>query len=336
MTKTQVILVAITIVVFVGCSTDSGSPTPVVDVIPPSVSITAPRNNATVTDSVLVTASATDNVGVEKVEFYVDGFLTTTRSTVPWQYLWDVQGLAPQSVHTLLAKAYDAANNIGSSPTITVTINPPQRALQFNGTTDYVRLPSSTSLTSFGSQITVEAWVKVSSYGGMIMASGNENEYALAVRVDGKLGVTLKHVNTQPNAEFVGKSTLSLDTWYHVAFTYNDSVESILINGIVDTSVAASGTVSTSQYTENISIGAYSFDNYTQHNTYLNGILDDVRIWNVGRTATQIQNGMNSELSGSESGLVGYWKFNDNVTDSSPSGNNGTVYGSPAFVTVRH
>ncbi|MEK9138422.1 MAG: LamG-like jellyroll fold domain-containing protein [Bacteroidota bacterium] len=338
MTISRSTLIAGVIIVgtLAGCKSDSSSPAPTVDTTTPTVSVSAPVNNATVTDSVLVTANASDNVGVEKVEFYIDGSLTGTRSTVPWQYNWNVRGLLRNSTHSILAKAYDAANNIGSSSIVMVTVNRTEQALQFNGTTDYVRLPSSSQLTSFGNQMTIEAWVRLNDYtlGGMILASGNENEYSLAVRTNGRLGVTINRVNPQPNSEFISKSTLTLNTWYHVAITYNGSVESILINGVVDTSFATSGTVSTSQYTENISIGAYSWNNHSQHNTFLNGIIDEVRIWNVSRTASQIQAGMNSELSGTEAGLLGYWKFNGNALDSSPYGSHGTVFGSPVFVSV--
>ena len=93
------------------------------DTTPPSVSITSPTNNSNVTDSTLIVVNASDNVGIKKVEFYIDGSLSRTISTVPWQYNWDVRGLSPNSTHTILAKAYDTANNIGTSGTITVTIH---------------------------------------------------------------------------------------------------------------------------------------------------------------------------------------------------------------------
>jgi len=310
--------------------------TPFPDTTAPTVSITSPANNATVIDSVPVIASASDNVGVTKVEFYVDGSIAQTLLTLPWQYNWNVRSYPNNSLHTILAKAYDAANNVGSSTTLSVTTKRTEQALQFNGTTDYVRLPSSTSLTSFGTQITIEAWVRLSAYGlgGAILNSGNENEYAFSVRADGKLGVTMVFINPQVNHEFISRTTLGLNTWYHVAFAYNGSIESILINGVVDTSFSSSGIVNTSQYVENISIGAYSYNNHTQHGTFLSGILDEVRIWNVSRSSSQIQAAMNTELTGSESGLMGYWRFNGNAVDGSPNGNNGTIFGSPVFVSI--
>jgi hypothetical protein len=308
------------------------------DISPPTVSITSPTNNSIVTDSTLIVANASDNVAVEKVEFYIDGNLINTRSTAPWQYNWNVRGLTPNTTHSILAKAYDGANNIGSSTTIYVIVNKTVQALQFNGTTDYVRLSSSASLTSFGNEITIESWIKLNSYGssgGNIITSGNENEYAFAIMANGKLVVTMVNVNTQVNAAFIGKTTLALNNWYHVAFTYNGSVESILINGVVDTVFATSGNVSTFQYQEYITIGAYT-ENNTFHGSYFNGIMDELKIWNIARTQSQIQTSMNSELLGTESGLVGYWKMNGNVQDSSPYGNNGTIYGNPIFISFVH
>jgi hypothetical protein len=42
-----------------------------------------------------------------------------------------------------------------------------------------------------------------------------------------------------------------------------------------------------------------------------NGDFDELRVWNVARTATQIRDNYNRTLVGDESGLVGYWKFDD-------------------------
>jgi hypothetical protein len=92
------------------------------DTTPPTVSITAPANGATVSGTVSITATASDNVGVAKVEFYVDGALRTTDTTAPYSWSWDTTTFANSS-HTLVAKAYDAANNVGTSSNVTVTVN---------------------------------------------------------------------------------------------------------------------------------------------------------------------------------------------------------------------
>ncbi|MGH9885959.1 MAG: Ig-like domain-containing protein, partial [bacterium] len=93
------------------------------DTTPPTTSITAPANGATVSGTVNVTASASDNVAVTKVEFYVDGALHTTDTTSPYSASWVTTGLTNGSSHTLSSKAYDAALNTGTSATVTVTVN---------------------------------------------------------------------------------------------------------------------------------------------------------------------------------------------------------------------
>lgn len=97
------------------------TPPPPSDTTPPSVSLTAPANGATVSGSVTMSANATDNVGVSKVELYVDGALKATATTSPYTYSWNTTQVANGS-HSLQAKAYDAAGNIATSPTATVTV----------------------------------------------------------------------------------------------------------------------------------------------------------------------------------------------------------------------
>ena len=93
------------------------------DTTAPTTSITAPANGATVSGTaVSVTASASDNVGVTKVEFYLDGALKSTDTTSPYAWTWDSTTAANGS-HTLVSKAYDAVGNVGTSATITVTVS---------------------------------------------------------------------------------------------------------------------------------------------------------------------------------------------------------------------
>ena len=92
------------------------------DTQPPTVSITAPLNGATVSGTVSVTATASDNVGVTKVEFYLDGALTSTDTTSPYSWSWDTTAVVNGS-HSLTAKAYDAALNVGTSAAVSVTVS---------------------------------------------------------------------------------------------------------------------------------------------------------------------------------------------------------------------
>ena len=93
----------------------------VAEATPPTVSITAPATNSTISGTVSVTASASDNVGVSKVEFYLNGVLKTTDTSTPYLYSLNTATLT-SGTYTLMAKAYDAAGNVGQSSTVSVSV----------------------------------------------------------------------------------------------------------------------------------------------------------------------------------------------------------------------
>ncbi len=86
--------------------------TPIPDPTAPTVSITSPLNGATVSrgSTTSIQATANDNVGVTKVEFYVDTTLKCTDTVAPYTCNWTVPS-KPRVTYSLKAKAYDAANN---------------------------------------------------------------------------------------------------------------------------------------------------------------------------------------------------------------------------------
>lgn len=103
---------------------------PLPDTTPPSVSLNSPLNAATVSGITNINTTATDNVGVAKIEFYADGGLISSGTNQ--SYAWDTATVANGS-HFLQAKAYDAAGNTSSSAVINVmvgnTISPPPTVL---------------------------------------------------------------------------------------------------------------------------------------------------------------------------------------------------------------
>jgi glucose/arabinose dehydrogenase/PKD repeat protein len=88
----------------------------------PQVSVTAPANGASVNGIVNVTADATDDVGVARVQFLVDGVDTgTPDSTAPYALAWDTRSV-PNGAHTLRARAFDAAGNSRLSAGVDVNV----------------------------------------------------------------------------------------------------------------------------------------------------------------------------------------------------------------------
>lgn len=91
---------------------------PVSDTTAPTVSASVSGTAGTIT----LSASASDDVGVSKVEFYIDGTLVGTSTSAPYSMAFDSTTLTNGS-HTLTAKAYDAANNIGTSSAVAFTVD---------------------------------------------------------------------------------------------------------------------------------------------------------------------------------------------------------------------
>ncbi|WP_224365338.1 Ig-like domain-containing protein [Hyalangium versicolor] len=93
------------------------------DTTPPTVELTSPTNNQQVALIPTLTATASDDVRVTKVEFYSDGTaLIGTDATAPYSLGWDVESL-PEGPHTLTAKAYDGAGHVTTSAPVTVIVD---------------------------------------------------------------------------------------------------------------------------------------------------------------------------------------------------------------------
>src|SRR5262249_45281576 len=118
----------------------------------------------------------------------------------------------------------------------------------------------------------------------------------------------------------------SLQHWA-VVFDHLGSQVSFYRNGVLDVTrtILAGNLPGVINQTDAVTIGSAGGTNF------LNGILDDVRVYDIARGSADIAGDFASELTGTENGLVGYWKFNANsgttAVDSSPSSNTGTLSG---------
>jgi beta-lactamase superfamily II metal-dependent hydrolase len=92
------------------------------DTTAPTTSIASPANGATVSGTTNVTANASDDRGVVKVEFYLDGTLQATDTSSPYSWSWNTT-TSSNGAHSLTSKAYDAAGNSGTSAAVSVTVN---------------------------------------------------------------------------------------------------------------------------------------------------------------------------------------------------------------------
>ncbi|GAB4314123.1 MAG: hypothetical protein Kow00127_05280 [Bacteroidales bacterium] len=119
--------------------------------------------------------------------------------------------------------------------------------------------------------------------------------------------------------------TVRLNEWHHIAGTWDGNTMKVYIDGVLKNTAD----VSDPQYSQ-----LYSPDNglylgYRDEGQYgyLDGQLDEVRIWSVAHSETEIRNNMYRELSGNETGLYAYWNLNEgsgeDVYDQTSSGFDG-------------
>ena len=186
-----------------------------------------------------------------------------------------------------------------------------------------------------GGNATIEAWVKFDSLPSNSLATiaskdeggGNTNKWIFAYANNyGVSNATVLHFNTSSGGGIFLASNPWIPVigqWYHLAVVKSGSSYTFYRDGVAD----GTGTNSTTIPVVNASLklgqaeGAF----------WLRGALDDVRIWNIARTQTQIQGARNTELAGGEAGLIGYWRLNEssgtNIADLSTYHTNGTVKG---------
>jgi hypothetical protein len=91
------------------------------DTVAPTASLSAPTAGATLTGTATISATAGDNVGVVSVEFLVDGVVIGSDSSAPYSIAWNTQTVG-NGVKLIVARAYDAAGNVGVGAGVSVTV----------------------------------------------------------------------------------------------------------------------------------------------------------------------------------------------------------------------
>ncbi len=124
----------------------------------------------------------------------------------------------------------------GNSTFIAGTVG--SQALDFDGTDDYVSVPSSSSL-QLTSALTIAGWIKANSWdsGNDVdpiarKGEGNPNSYQFAV-VDGRATLYLDGGEADDDG-FEGNTPLNAGQWYHVAATWDGLTVRIYVDGVID------------------------------------------------------------------------------------------------------
>jgi len=239
------------------------------------------------------------------------------------------------------------------------------QALSFNGTSQYLNIPYSSSLSVGGTkEISVSAWAKLSSFPAVpcnnsaILANGPDNgsgasgDYGLLVGDTGGCGsatgvkVLEFYIDDSSGNQYAATVTVPgnivLGRWYLLSATYDGTGIIVYLNGVAIGSAAVTATIGSN--TNPITVGS-NYGNPSSYRYYVNGSIDDVRIYNRALSASEVQSlydlGKQSHIastvnpSGLSAGLVGHWSFDGahltttTAYDTSGQGNNGTLVNSP-------
>ncbi len=194
----------------------------------------------------------------------------------------------------------------------------PNYSLTLNGTNQYVTIGAPLST---GSSYTKEAWVYITtSAGSRNIISSSDAPFWLNAG-------TLSAGQAGSYTNVTDPTTFPLNRWVHVAVTYDNASTTMRLyrDGIL---------IST-----NTSVGAYTSQNnfigsHQGSGSYLQGSVDEVRIWNTVRTQAELKQYMYKGPATNASGLVAYYKCNDgtgSTLTNATGGTNGTLQNSPAW-----
>jgi hypothetical protein len=162
-------------------------------------------------------------------------------------------------------------------------------AFAFNGVNQFVQVPDAPSLDPTNS-LTMEMWVNVTGYSSNdgVVIVGKDNPYAVRQyllslgNVSGQW-VFRPHVGVPGGLRyFNGTMPIQLNTWYHVAMTYDGSSLKLFVNGILDGSLNVTGPIVTSA--EPLLIGGSVPGPW-----YFNGSVDELTLYNRALSQAEIQ-----------------------------------------------
>lgn len=200
------------------------------DTVQPTVSASTSGTSGTIT----VSASASDNVGVTMVEFYVDGVLKATSNVAPYSAAINSTTLSNGS-HSLVARAYDAAGNVGLSNPVTFSVSnptggdtvPPVVSASESGTSGTITL-SATASDNVGVS-------KVEFYVDNAL-KGTDTTLPYSMTLNSTTLTNASHALTAKAFDAAGNSTLSTP----VNFTINNpTTQQLVLNGGFESGAAS-------------------------------------------------------------------------------------------------
>lgn len=195
------------------------------------------------------------------------------------------------------------------------------QGLNFDGTNDFV-IATNAGPTGTSDR-TVECWVKTNNsistqqvlidWGAM---SPNGSRFTLNLINNGRLRIEVG------GNGITGTTQIANGAWHHVAVTYEHAATT-KVKMYIDGALELTGNFTVAVNTS--ATNALQLGRRNDGVNFYRGEMDEVRIWNVARTAAQISADMNIEYCTAQAGLVSYFQLNDGIPNSANSSVNKTT-----------
>ena len=207
-------------------------------------------------------------------------------------------------------------------------------AVSFDGVDDHITVAHA-SVLNLDDQFTLEAWVYINdnaTTNEAIIHKWQTNQYTLELN-----GNKFTFVIRTSDAFYVlaSPNNLPRDRWVHVAGVRDGGTMYVYEDGVQTNSRSVVGTTNTA------TSGPLFFGRRSDYvGDIMKGKLGEARIWNIARSSAQIADNYSSTLTGSETGLVGLWNFEETsgttTYDATSNALNGTLINGPAFVATAY
>jgi hypothetical protein len=207
--------------------------------------------------------------------------------------------------------------------------------LAFNSATlDYVEMPNASALIVNSTTFSMTGWVyplaNTTAHSGIMGFRNNIDADFYLLQLQNSNNVEARFRNSSGTSfDVLANNLLDLNQWQHLAFTYDGSNIHLYKNGLLISSTPANGTIT--QTSESFKIGSLDWNGT---GFYMNGSLDEIRLWDAALSQNTISNWMCTEITTSHpnyNNLAGYWRLNEGVgtstADLSINGNFGALMG---------
>ncbi|MGE0079122.1 MAG: PKD domain-containing protein [Bacteroidales bacterium] len=232
--------------------------------------------------------------------------LTITAQALP-------EGVTSRYANIVFSGLFDPAAVI-----VTQTVQP-NNALAFDGNNDYINVDTLSSSIDFSQGFSYAGWIKWNSFSTWSrlfdFGNGPGSDNILIANSSTNNNLTFDIYKSGASSSLTTTNILSTGTWTYIAATLsNTGAAKIYVNG----NLITSGTINIPN-TIARNINYIGKSNWTA-DSYFNGSMDEISIWNKELSQAEITSGMNNGFTGEESNLLAYYSFDQGVANATNTG----------------